>query len=38
MSYYWFNREKILKNARGKYHSNGGKIKLLIIILPIKKF
>ena len=25
MSYYWFNREKIFKNAWDKYHINGGK-------------
>ena len=24
MSYYWFNSEKILKNAKGKYHKKGG--------------
>ena len=27
MSYYWFNREKLLKNAWNKYHNNGGKQK-----------
>ena len=27
MSYYWFNREKILKNAWDKYHNKGGKEK-----------
>ena len=26
-SYYWFNREKILKNAKDKYHNKGGKKK-----------
>ena len=31
MSYYWFNREKILKNARHNYHKKGGKKKLLSI-------
>ena len=25
MSYYWFNREKILKNAKDKYCNKGGK-------------
>ena len=25
MSYYWFNREKILKYAWKKYHNEGGK-------------
>ena len=24
MSYYWFNREKILKDAWDKYHNKGG--------------
>ena len=27
MSYYCFNREKILKNALDKYHNKGGKEK-----------
>ena len=27
MSYYWFNREKLLKNVWNKYHSKGGKQK-----------
>ena len=27
MSYYWFNREKLLKNTRDKYHNKGGKQK-----------
>ena len=27
MSYYWFNREKLLKNAWDKYHKKGGKQK-----------
>ena len=35
MSYYWFNREKILKFARGKHHNKGGKKS---ITLKIKKF
>ena len=25
MSYYWFNRRKLLKNAWNKYHNKGGK-------------
>ena len=27
MSYYWFNREKLLKNAWNKYHNKGVKQK-----------
>ena len=27
MSYYWFNRETLLKNTWDKYHSKGGKQK-----------
>ena len=27
ISYYWFNREKLLKNAWNKYHNKGGKQK-----------
>ena len=27
MSYYWFTREKLLKNAWDKYHNIGGKQK-----------
>ena len=27
MSYYWFNRSKILKDAWNKYHNKGGKQK-----------
>ena len=27
MSYYWFNREKLLKNAWDKYHNKGSKEK-----------
>ena len=27
MSYNWFNREKLLKNAWDKYHNKGGKQK-----------
>ena len=25
MSYYWFNREKLLRNAWDEYHNKGGK-------------
>ena len=25
MSYYWFNRDKLLKKANEKYHKKGGK-------------
>ena len=28
MSYYWFHRDKILKNARDKYNNKGGKKKV----------
>ena len=27
MSYYWFNREKLLKHTWDKYHNKGGKQK-----------
>ena len=27
MSYYWFNREKLLKNAWDRYHNKGRKQK-----------
>ena len=27
MSYYWFNRKKLLINAWDKYHNKGGKQK-----------
>ena len=27
MSYYWFNREELLKKAKAKYHNKGGKEK-----------
>ena len=33
MSYYWLDREKILKNAWYIYRPKGGKRKLLCIIL-----
>ena len=38
MSYYWFNREKILKNAWDKYYNKGGKEKAVSIMLLTKKF
>ena len=25
MSYYWFNRQELLKKAKEKYHNGGGK-------------
>ena len=25
MSYYWFNRQELLQNTKGKYHNDGGK-------------
>ena len=28
MSYYWFNREELLKKAKTKYHNKGGKEKV----------
>ena len=33
MIYYWFNRKKILKDARNKHHNKGGKKNLLSIML-----
>ena len=38
MSYYQFNRQKLLQKAKDKYHNCGGKKKLLNIILLIIKF
>ena len=38
MSYYWFNREKILKDANDKYPDKGGKKRLSSFILIKKKF
>ena len=32
MSYYWFNRKKLLKNAWDKYHNKEGNKKLLSTI------
>ena len=37
MSYYWFNREELLKKANEKYHNKGVKKKPLNIIKIIKK-
>ena len=37
MSYYWFNREELLKKAKTKYYNKGGKKKLVNIIKTIKK-
>ena len=28
MSYYWFNKQELLKRAKEKYHNNSGKEKL----------
>ena len=36
MSYYWFYREKILKNAWDKYHNKRGK-ESIIMLLRCKK-
>ena len=36
MSYYWFNREELLKKAKAKNHNKGGKEKLLSIMKIIK--
>ena len=38
MSYYWFNRDKILKNGRNKHDKKGSKKLLLNIIKTIHKF
>ena len=38
MSYYWFNKQGLLKKAKEKYHNNGGKKKLPNITLIIKIF
>ena len=38
MSYYLFNREKILKKVKGKYHNKGGKRRLVSIIFLTEKF
>ena len=37
MSYYGFNREKILKDAWGKYHNKGGKEKTAKYYAPNKE-
>ena len=38
MSYYGFNREKLLKNEWDKYRNKGSKKKLPSIMLITKKF
>ena len=38
MSYYWFNRSKMLKDVWDKYHNKGGRTVLLSIKLVTKKF
>ena len=37
MSYYWFNREKILKDAWDKYHNKRGKEKAAKYYAPNKE-
>ena len=37
MSYYWLNREELLKKAKTKHHNKVVKKKLLSIIKTIKK-
>ena len=38
MSYYWFNKQELLKKAREKYHNNGGKEKAAKYYLHNKDF
>ena len=38
MNYYQLNRDKLLKNAKNRYHNGGGKKKSLNIIRITKKF
>ena len=38
MSYYWFNREKLFKNAWGKYHNKGRKQKAAKYYAANQKF
>ena len=38
MSYYWFNREKILKNTGDKYHNKGGEKKAAKYYIANKTF
>ena len=38
MSYYWFNREKILKNTRDKYYNKGGEKKAAKYYIANKTF
>ena len=37
MSCYWYNRERLLKNAWNKYHNKGGKQKAAKYMLLTKK-
>ena len=32
MSYYWFNRQELLQEAKNRYHNGSGKKKLLNLI------
>ena len=36
MNYYWFNKQELLKKAKERYDNNGGKKKLLNIMLDNK--
>ena len=36
MSYYWFNKQELLKKAKEKYHNNGGKEKAVKYCLDNK--
>ena len=36
MSYYWFNRQELLKKTKERYDNGGGKKKLLNIIKIIR--
>ena len=36
MSYYWFNRQELLRKAKEKYHNCGGKDKAAECICKIK--
>ena len=38
MSWYWFNKQELLKKAKTKYDNNSGKEKLLNIIEIIEMF
>ena len=37
MSYYWFNRQKLLQKAKDKYHNCGGKEKAVEYYLANKE-